>query len=968
MTIIKKLHLIIVVLLVASCGGEDGDINIDTQVRVGIGGTVSGLLGSLSLSNNNGDALIIHANGTFLFPEKVNETEFYNIAIIDKSAGQVCIIGNGSGHAGSVDVTNVTVLCRAATGTVSLSGSLSAAVSTQVDSDINDPFAIPNTSNDTYRNAQKLTNFVTVSGFATKLGTQRSGFGDRFEASSDEWDTYQVALQAKQSIRMQVVDYQGGDTFQGDLDLYLYDEALNEVARSESTTEFEVLQVPSSGQYYIGVYAYSGTSKYVLNLDAVDSNALSFTPRPELRDNEAIVKFTSTVAAQRFSGSNRQLTVSPVSGNSSNNAVLLGHINGYSRSTNAPSAGQPLSGFLSELANQNPGSFERFKTLHAIKKLNQRSDVVYAEPNYIRRALQVPNDEHYGLQWHYPTINLPQAWDITTGTPVSNDVIVAVIDSGVFLSHPEFDGQLVPGYDFISDATNAMDGDGIDNNPDDPGDSSLISSSSWHGTHVAGTIAAKTNNGDGIAGVSWGAKIMPLRVLGREGGSDFDIMQAVLFAAGLPNASNSIPSQKADIINLSLGGTGFNQPLQDAFNSVRDAGVIVVAASGNDNWSIPGYPASYDGVISVAATGFDGTRAPYSSFGAHVDVAAPGGDTSTDVNNDGEPDGVLSTVVDDSSGTRKPTLHFYQGTSMAAPHMAGVLALMKAVHPTLSPTNVDTLLAAGKLTNEAGEAGRDDKYGHGNIDALKAVLAAKALADGGAMPEVPPLFVATPSSINLGSRSLSLLTVSNEGSAATVTGVTDNADWLVVEATPSIDSNGLGIYALTVDRTNLTESFYSSNITFNLSTGKTLEVRASMTVGSTSVLGNIGKQYILLLDAVSGNTVDDAEIVVGTNGESTYQFDNILPGTYQVVGGSDVDNDLHLCQLGESCGGYPVLNDVSDIVVTNQNISGLDFVIDLLSNFGLSGSRLNIGGNSASKVRPSGVAKTPVIKNIQTEE
>ena len=861
------------------------------------------------------------------------------------------------------------------TETVTLSGSFTSAVLTQVDSDINDPQATPNVDNSAFSTAQALSNFVTVNGFATAFGTQRSGFGDRFESLADEWDVYSVTLQANQSIRMQVVDYrQGEDVFQGDLDLYLYNDALEEVARSEEEleeeAEFEVVQVPSSGEYYIAVYAFSGTSKYVLNLDAVDPNASSFSVAPELRDNEAIVKFSSAVAARNFSGSNAQVSMSAAG---DNRAVLVSQLNGSARSASALSAGPLMSDFLSELLARNPASYERFTTLAAIKKLNQRDDVIYAEPNYVRRILQVPNDTHYGLQWHYPSINLPQAWDVTTGTPATGSVIVAVVDTGVFLTHPDFDGQLVPGFDFISDASNAADGDSMngiddrDDNPDDPGDSNLAGSSSWHGTHVAGTVAAKTNNSSGIAGVSWGAKIMPLRVLGRDGGSDFDIVQAVLFAAGLPNNSNTVPAQKVDVINLSLGGPGFSQSTQDAFNQVRNEGVIVVAASGNDNTSNLSYPASYDGVVSVAATGFNGTRAPYSTFGTQVDVAAPGGDMSTDANNDGNTDGVLSALVDDSSGTRKPTFAFYQGTSMATPHVAGVLALMRAVYPELAPSDVDTLLAAGDITNDAGAAGRDDEYGHGIIDALKAVIAAQTLAGGGVLPEVPPLFVAVPSSVNLGGTSSATIVISNEGGPATVTSVTDDTGWLTIVAT-TVDGSGLGTYTVTPSREDLSDSSYSGKITFNLSTGKTLEVRVSMIIGSMSVSGNVGKQFILLIDSVSGEAVDQATIVEGVNGESSYQFAEVPEGTYQVLGGSDVDNDGLVCQLGESCGAFPVLNAMTDIVVTNQNVTGLNFVVELLSNLGLSGSsNFSAEGTGSSEARPVGVARIPSVKKIRVE-
>lgn len=271
-------------------------------------------------------------------------------------------------------------------------------------------------------------------------------------------------------------------------------------------------------------------------------------------------------------------------------------------------------------------------TIRVIKALRMRKDVLYAEPNYIvRPTATVPNDKYYPLQWHYPLINLPQAWEISTGT----DAIVAVIDTGVLLAHPDLQGQLLPGYDFISDPAMALDGDGIDNNPNDPGDGGQGNSSIFHGTHVAGTIAAATNNDIGVAGIAWNARIMPLRALGKGGGTLYDIDQAIRYAAGLSNDSGTLPARRADIINLSLGGGGYSRSEQDVVTQARNQGVIIVAAAGNDAGATPYYPASYDGVVSVSDVGIDKTLAPYSNYGPDVDVAAPGGDMSADRNNDG---------------------------------------------------------------------------------------------------------------------------------------------------------------------------------------------------------------------------------------------------------------------------------------------------------------------------------------------
>jgi serine protease len=312
----------------------------------------------------------------------------------------------------------------------------------------------------------------------------------------------------------------------------------------------------------------------------------------------------------------------------------------------------------------------------AVAALAARPDVAWAQPNYLRHAMLEPNDQYYGLQWHYPLISLPAAWDVTTGNAT---VIVAVIDTGQF-AHPDMDpARFVPGFDFISDAANALDGDGIDGDPADPGDHAAGTASSFHGTHVAGTIGAFTNNGSGVAGVDWTARIMPVRVLGAQGGPDFDIAQGIRFAAGLPNDSGTVPTQRADIINMSLGGPGTSFVMQQAVADARAQGVIVVVAAGNENQDAGGFvPASFPEAVCVSAVDLQVQKAPYSNFGNAVDIAAPGGDTSVDRDGNGFADGVLSTLADDSGGGLVPIFKFYQGTSMATPHVAGVAGLMQA--------------------------------------------------------------------------------------------------------------------------------------------------------------------------------------------------------------------------------------------------------------------------------------------------
>lgn len=947
---ISRLTGLIFLISLVSCGGSGSGSGLSYSVS----GTISGLQGSVVIQNNTTDVITLSSSGSFSFPNKVNDGASYNVVVRTQPESQTCTISNAGGLIRGADITDVDIVC--VTTRFSLSGSYRAAALVQVDSDINDPFAVANISNN-YPDTQSIPNFSIVHGFATQLGTGRVLDGDRFASTADEFDFYRVNLQENQILRLQVVDYAGLDVFQGDLDLYLYDVASRTLQGfSESTGEFENITVPADGDYFIKVQASNGSSKYILSLNSVAPVNVTSTRQSsvDFRPGEAIIKFKANAQVNNFKASNQQMTLR----HAKTTRATLANFSILGASNASGSSGSKTgSSFLDELQQKNFTSYQKVKTLREIKRLKMRDDIEYAEPNYIYRPLLVPNDTYYNFQWHYPAINLPQAWDITTGARAGNNVIVAVVDTGVFLDHPELLNQRVSGYDFISDIQNAADGDGIDANPDDPGDGAQLNTSSWHGTHVAGTVAAETNNNVGVAGVAWQAKIMPLRVLGTQGGTDYDIRQAILYAAGLDNDSGTFPIQKADIINLSLGGSGSLPDTQAVYNLVRAAGVIVVAAAGNENSSKLSYPASYDGVISVSATDFADNRAPYSNYGSRVDVAAPGGNQGVDLNDDGYGDGVLSTLVDDSSGTRQPSYNFSQGTSMASPHVAGVFALMRAVHPKLSPDDVDSLLASGSLTTDLGTEGRDDFYGHGLIDALKAVQIAQQLGSGVPLPPQPALIVATPNRLVLGNTSVATLVLSNQGDEiASVTGVGVDAAWLgVVIAAGNMDPNGLGEYEVTINRSVLsaTPSSYLGTITFTLSIGDPLVVEVFMDVGVVDKTGNLGSIYLLLLDE-NYNVIDFVSGVDDGNGNFNYSFANVAAGGYRIAGGSDIDNDLFVCQLGEACGGYPTIDALSIINVVDADISGLDFIVDILANFGASSLstdlNLNIGSSGFKRI------------------
>ncbi|WP_309052037.1 S8 family serine peptidase [Streptomyces sp.] len=335
--------------------------------------------------------------------------------------------------------------------------------------------------------------------------------------------------------------------------------------------------------------------------------------------------------------------------------------------------------------------------------------VASVEPDIRAYAMAVtPNDTEYAKQWDLfeatGGMNVPAAWDKTTGSGVT----VAVIDTG-YAAHSDLAANTVAGYDFISTSSDARDGNGRDADAKDEGDwnatdgecgtGSRASNSSWHGTHVAGTIGAVTHNTKGIAGIAYGAKVQHVRVLGKCGGSSSDIADAITWASGgsVPGVpANATP---AKVINLSLGGASSTCPsvYQTAINGAVQRGTTVVVAAGNSNANTSGFtPANCSNVITVASTSREGNRSYYSNYGTAVDVSAPGGETRRATDTPGTvttpENGILSTLNAGTTVQSTENYKPYQGTSMAAPHIAGLAALLKSAKSTLTPADIETAI------------------------------------------------------------------------------------------------------------------------------------------------------------------------------------------------------------------------------------------------------------------------------------
>jgi serine protease len=417
-------------------------------------------------------------------------------------------------------------------------------------------------------------------------------------------------------------------------------------------------------------------------------------------------------------------------------------------------------------------------------RLSAEPDVEYAVVDGRKRALAAPNDPLYANgqrnvtpaagQWYLraadalfvSAINAENAWAVTPGVA---SVVVAVLDTGVRPEHPDLQGKLLPGYDFIHEALTANDGDGRDADPSDPGDavtssdlgtvpgcaSSDIGPASWHGTQTSGLVGAATDNGTGIASIGRNVMVLPLRVLGRCGGYDSDIIDAMRWAAGKTISGVPDNPTPAKVVNMSLGSTGScSQAYQDAVSELNAAGIVVVASAGNDGLAV-GSPANCLGVIAVGGLRHTGTKVGYSDLGPQVAISAPAGNCGNvngtcmyplvTTSNSGTYTGPVSSIYTDGDN------HVSVGTSFSAPLVAGTAALMFSANPSLTPAQVRSLLAqtarafpssgagagVGVCTTPTSTAQDSECYcttgtcGAGMLDAGAAVAAAAAAASGG---------------------------------------------------------------------------------------------------------------------------------------------------------------------------------------------------------------------------------------------
>jgi serine protease len=768
--------------------------------------------------------------------------------------------------------------------------------------------------NDSPLQAQAVTTATTVAGRASDpdSGFQLLG-GNRVQ------DLYLLTVTEQARIVLTIAE---DNHAANDLDLFLLDSSGTVLQVSEArNTGIELLETPPAGTFLVGVRAFAGASSYTVSFRALsslpsDAGVEIFPPGVEIIPSEVVVKRKAKPSTQALNpsafASKHGLTVS--AGNPDDVELMtLDPSEASIEDLQQKSAGMAGVRLKKEDHQTSERNSLRSRTYDAIRRLRLDSEVEYAHSNYRLKARRIPNDSFYPTQWHYNQIALEEAWDLTTG---SDSIIVAIIDTGV-ISHPDLQTRTIAGYDFISDPSVAGDGNGRDSDPTDAGDDANGPGiHSYHGTHVAGTIGAVTNNNIGVSGVTWQTKIMPLRVLGKGGGSSLDLAEAIKYAAGLPNLSGALPPQRAHVVNMSLSACAQNPTERAAVEAARSVGIILVAAAGNNREGEPGcpsgsleFPASYDGVVSVAAVDIRQSPARYSSFGSRIVVAAPGGEmiAGTDVNNDGNPDGVLSTWRNPLNGQN--SYAFASGTSMAAPHVAGIVGLMLAVNPGLTPLDLDLLLAGThqrtirRITTDLGDPGRDDHVGHGLINAAQAVRAALEVVGG--PPPTASILTVSATQLNFDTMldTLAFSAVNAGGGALFINSATDDVPWLTL--TPASGNAPLSLRAR-VDRSLLPTGTHTGRITIASNASQNPDATVDVTVKVSAVgAGNVGTVFVLVLNPQSFTSVGQAETSVGQG--YAFAIPAVLPGVYVVVAGTDRDDNNVICEEEDACGLYPDL-------------------------------------------------------------
>ena len=835
---------------------------------------------------------------------------------------------------------------------VEIAGTIFVEQATRVDSDVK---GAAQRSNNTLSDAQPLPNPVRLGGFVE--AQVDSGAGDPV-------DVYRLDLFQGQQIQLQVAQEYLSATGPGDvtlqnilsLEILSQDSAVlshGEAGYGQPLTLQVEPAIAAQGQCFLRVQAVSGASNYILSISGSihnnellaqtpaplvlaspaslypASSATTITPGavPETADDfvpgELIVDFKPTLKSTVLSRIKSLGIKGRFDGKRHSGRLLRFEAEHAQRilSDLGANRGDDSASLATRLSYKQ-------ETLDVLAALRRHPDVAAVRLNYVHRPATLPSDPGYQSQWYLEQLNMPVLWDMALNTPASEkDVIVAVIDTGVVSSHPDLQGRLVPGYDFVRNRVNGENneldgpfglGDGIDVNAEEPLGAPV------HGTMVAGVIAARANNGAFTAGMAWErVKIMPIRALGPFGGTDYEIEQAVRYAAGLDNDSGMLPERPADIINLSISGNLSSSPdrLPPAFEQAIERGLIIVAAAGNNGNNTQTYPAVFEPVISVGAVDAALQRAPYSNVGQHLDLMAFGGDTR-DLTGDGEPDGIFTLTASTVGQQWVYGNRYATGTSVAAPQVSATLALMKLAYPGLTPDLVRGLIKSGALSDDLGIPGFDGYFGYGVINPVKAL---KAVGAAGARPALSLL--AEPAQLNFTVRRKLSLHLSQAGlGRLTIDDIRNTEPWLHIKALSVDSETRLGQYQVEFIPELLPESAITHlgaiQVQWSDATdpdqGFTQFINVLVQHPGISLSNNAGDHKVYLIDTET-NAVVDSQTVSAHGGVYLYRFTGVDPGSYRVYASSDLDADAAMYDSGEAWGQYPPPGSGSKIQVSGQS-------------------------------------------------
>lgn len=835
--------------------------------------------------------------------EAVADTRVMDIILISKTfsmkavpaAAMLVIAGCGGGSDSDSDLQSVNV---------ALSGFIDIETGTRVDADNADALTLnstPRSSSQSLPREYVLAGYVSA---ADGVYPSITGFPS-FAYAADPRDEFSMSLRAGQSVELQAFG-----TREGSSTLKLSMEQGGAEIDSETTdsgSQISVTNTGGDGSYTVRVEPQGSTPMLYVLSTAVNSpgQAKSFDwPAHEFVEGEAIVALEASpdpVSAEAMMTRSRMMATQEL-------APGLWRVK-------APVQVMETSGQSAQMA-----------TLDWIRTLKQQQGVESATPNYRMQTMMTPaNEPLYGAQqWHYGLLNGPTAWQLAP--QAGANVTVAVMDTGLYRAsggnwHQDINANVIsplpPGpTDFVSEQFDNDGQPGRDNNPADPGNS--VGSSVYHGTHVAGTVAAVVNNNGG-GGVAFNSTLLPVRVLGDGGsGSSADLLAALQWVAGPPGGQ-----PLADIVNLSLGGLPFIQSMQSAISNATNRGVIFVAAAGNSSTNTESYPAAFDDVFAVSAVDGAGELASYSNFGTWVDLAAPGGDASRDGNGDGRGDVVVSTSV--INGTEETYIGL-QGTSMAAPHVSGVFALMKGENAALDYETINGFLMAGDLTvADCGSQNcpRTERFGWGLLDASKAASAAQSTP-------IRDLLTATPAVVSLSSEgartaSVALEVYGDNPSTVTINSVSPPPAWLSIDSAPASTDSGTSFDISVSLNLEALEPGISERATIEVeyqgdSQIRTLEIPVVGQQVTDQQARDAGRHFVLLVSPEPDGgffTTEAQTNVVAENGQYRFVFEpddgvppkelnEVSPGKYILVAGSDLDNDGLICHGGEACAEYPV--------------------------------------------------------------